>query len=292
MHTLMLHGHATSAFIFKAQTQQFRSKLDKSYTFDFVDAPIPSELPLSLKRVFKTAYTWLSSSSDDRTNVSSIRQTASWLLSYMEKNGPYDCVCCFSLSAAIILTLILDNRFSEKPRQKLPFKSVIFMNASIEYSVFEAHGLQITDEARDFKKRAERILYDKANDLSNLANIMTLKSRGTADMWKDTSVLLHDAKVLPEREDCFGLDVTAFPADLLSGEGDDDDDLPTMHIYGDKDPIYSSGIQVAYLCGKGKDGTDMLNHQGGHDVPRNPKIALEVAGLFRKMNRRLEEGGM
>lgn len=243
---------------------------------------------MSLKRVFKTAYTWL----DDRTNVESIRGTAAWLLEYMEKNGPYDCVCCFSLSAAIILTLVIDHKFrAPEERKPLPFKSIIFMNASVEYAVFEAHGLPITQEAKDFKAAAEKILYEKANDLQNLANIMTLKSRGTADMWKDTTMLLHDATVLPPKTDCYGLDFTKFPEEALIKEPE----IPTIHIYGDKDPISSSGIQVAYLCGKGKAeggsevGEDMFNHQGGHDVPRNPKIADEVANLFKKMAKKLKE---
>ncbi|KAI0197533.1 serine hydrolase-domain-containing protein [Astrocystis sublimbata] len=157
MHTLMLHGHATSAFIFKAQTGQFRSKLDKSFTFDFVDAPIPSELPASLKRVFKTAFTWI----DEKRDVESVRDTAHWLLQYMEQNGPYDCVCCFSQSAAI--------------------------------------------------RAAENILHARTNDLQNLANVMTLMSKGTAGMWKDTSALLHDASSLPPKNDCFGLISRRFP---------------------------------------------------------------------------------
>ncbi|KAI1186490.1 serine hydrolase FSH [Nemania serpens] len=272
MHTLMLHGHATSAFIFKAQTGQFRSKLDKSFTFDFVNAPIPSELPLSLKRIFKTAYTWV----DDRTNVEAIRHTANWLLEYMEKNGPYDCVCCFSQSAAIVVTLVLDNNFRPPEDKKpLPFKSIVFMNASLEYSVFEDHGLPITQEAQDFKLASEKILYAKANDLQNLANIMTLRSRGTADMWKDTSALLHDASVLPPVKDCFGLDFTAFPPAAFIT------DIPTVHIYGEKDPICPSGIQLAYLCRAGKE--NMYNHQGGHDVPRSPKVAVDVAASFKKL---------
>jgi hypothetical protein len=254
---------------------QFRSKLDKSFTFDFVNAPIPSELPLSLKRVFKTAYTWV-----DKTNVDSIRETADWLLQYMEKNGPYDCVCCFSQSAAVLSTLVLDNNFrAPEDRRPLPFKSIVFMNASLVYSVFEDHGLPITQAARDFKLASEEILYAKANDLQNLANIMTLKSRGTADMWKDTSALLHDASVLPPVEDCYGLDFTTFPPEAFIT------DIPTVHIYGDKDPISSSGIQLAYLCRAEKQ--NMYNHQGGHDLPRSPKVAEEVAALFKKLSRKI-----
>lgn len=254
---------------------QFRSKLDKSFTFDFVNAPIPSELPLSLKRVFKTAYTWV----DDKT-VDAIRHTADWLLQYMEKNGPYDCVCCFSQSAAILVTLVLDNNFkTPEDRRPLPFKSIVFMNASLEYSIFEDHGLPITQEARDFKLASEKILYAKANDLQNLANIMTLRSRGTADMWKDTSALLHDASVLPPVGNCFGLDLTAFPSEAFLA------DIPTVHIYGEKDPIWSSGIQLAYLCRAEKQ--NMYNHQGGHDVPRSPKVADDVAALFRGLAKKI-----
>ncbi|KAI0197524.1 serine hydrolase FSH [Astrocystis sublimbata] len=276
MHTLMLHGHATSAFIFKAQTGQFRSKLDKSFTFDFVDAPIPSELPASLKRVFKTAFTWI----DEKRDVESVRDTAHWLLQYMEQNGPYDCVCCFSQSAAIVTTLVLDNNLRPpEERISLPFKSIVFMNANLEYTLLEAHGLPVGNEARGHKRAAENILHARTNDLQNLANVMTLMSKGTAGMWKDTSALLHDASSLPPKNDCFGLDFTAFPREaFITG-------LQTVHIYGAMDPIWLSSVQMAYLCHANE--KNMYDHQGGHDVPRSPKVAANIASLFRKLAKSL-----
>ncbi|KAI0855446.1 serine hydrolase FSH [Xylaria cubensis] len=277
MHTLMLHGHATSAFVFKAQTGHFRSKLDKSFTFDFVDAPIPSELPASLKKVFKTAYTWM----DEKRDVESIRDTADWLLRYMKQNGPYDCVCCFSQSAAVITTLVMDNNLRPpEERISLPFKSIVFMNANIEYSLLEAHGLPVSDEARRHKSAAEDIMQAKANDLQNLANVMTLKSRGTADMWKDTSTLIHDPSSLPPENDCYGLNFGAFPPEALITN------FPTLHIYGATDPIWSSSVQMAYLCQA--DENCMYDHQGGHDVPRSPKVAADIASLFKKLSTKIK----
>lgn len=250
---------------------QFRSQLDKSFTFDFIDGPYISPLPPSLARVFTSAYTWV-----DKKDAASIRSTMDWLLQYMHSNGPYDCVCCFSKAAAVIVAILLyHGREPPETRMPLPFKSVVFMNASIEYSVLEDLGLPITAEARDIQRQTEDIVRSRASNLQNLANLLTLKSTGEADMWKDTSELLHDASVLPSPERCFGVNFTAFPSDVFIGG------LPTVHIYGSKDPIWPSSIQVAYLCSEGRRKT--YDHQGGHDVPRLPQVAATIAALFKQL---------
>ncbi|KAK6063019.1 NADPH-dependent 1-acyldihydroxyacetone phosphate reductase [Seiridium cupressi] len=270
MHTLMLHGHSTSAFIFKAQTGPLRSKLDRSFSFDFIDAPHPCPPPPGLKMVLSEAYRWI-----DAPSAESMKSTIKWLQLYMDKNGPYDCICCFSKASAVIASVLLYHTrgFGEGSQKPLPFKSVVFFNGSIEYSVFDDEGMPqswVTQEARDIKDQTEEMVRGKVGAISNLASTFM---KGTG-LWDDTSQLLHDPHTLPPRSDCFGLDFTALPPELTIT-------IPTVHIYGGKDPIWPSSIQLAYLC----DPTDrvMYDHQGGHDVPRSAEVVADIADIFRKL---------
>jgi hypothetical protein len=218
------------------------------------------------------AYKWL-----DSPSAESMRSTIQWLLRYIEKNGPYDCVCCFSKSSAVIASILLyharDARKGKESEKPLPFKSAIFINGSIEYSVFDDEGMPqgwVTDEAREIKEKTEDMIRDKVGAISNLASSF-MKGNG---LWDDTNQLLHDASKLPPPSDCFGLDYTALPPDLFIN-------IPTVHIYGGKDPIWPSSIQLAYLCDSYK--RVMYDHEGGHDVPRSPKVVSDMATMFKKL---------
>ncbi|KAI2618235.1 serine hydrolase FSH [Hypoxylon sp. NC1633] len=267
MRILMLHGHSTSSFIFKAQTGPIRSKLDSSFQFDFVDGPYTCPPPRGLRMVMWKAYKWTNG-----TSAEAIRSTVQWLLEYIEKNGPYDCICCFSKSSAIVAALLLYRareaaNGSDKP---LPFKSAVFINGSLEYSVFDDLGLPVTQEAREIHAKTEEMVKAKVDAMSNLASSL-VKPNG---LWDDKSQLLHDPSALPAPSGCFGLDFTTFPPDSVIG-------IPTVHMYGGKDPICPSSIQLAYLCDAKK--RVMYDHRGGHDVPRTPGAVADMANMFKQL---------
>ncbi|KAI1371137.1 serine hydrolase FSH [Hypoxylon crocopeplum] len=269
MRTLMLHGHSTSSFIFKAQSGPVRSKLGSSFQFDFIDGPYTCPPPKGLRLVLWKAYKWM-----ETPGVDSIRRSVQWLLDHIEKNGPYDCICCFSKSSAVVAALILYHARevasgSDKP---LPFKSAIFINGSIEYSVLEDLGLPISEEAREIHSKTEDMVKAKVDAMSNLASSL-VKPNG---LWEDTSQLLHDPKALPPPSSCFGLDMTVFPPELVIN-------IPTVHMYGGKDPICPSSIQLAYLCDPKK--RVLYDHQGGHDVPRTPEVVADMVAMFKRLRR-------
>ncbi|KAK8105205.1 ef-hand calcium-binding protein domain protein [Apiospora kogelbergensis] len=294
MRTLMLHGHSTSAFIFKAQTGSLmkkailklkmeltsmeigplRSNLDRSFTFDFIDGPHATEPPRGLKMVLSKAYRWI-----ETPTAESMQSTVDWLQAYLDKKGPYDCVCCFSKASAVIASALLVHA-RKTPTKPPPFKAAIFINGSIEYSVFDAEGMPqdwVTQEARDIKDQTEGMVRDKVGAMSNLASTY-MKSTG---LWDDTSQLVHDPTELPPPSSCFGLDFTALPADLAIT-------IPTVHMYGAKDPIWPSSIQLAYLCDPGC--RVMYDHQGGHDVPRSKEVAADMANMFRRLAKEIGSG--
>ncbi|KAF3014496.1 hypothetical protein E8E14_011162 [Neopestalotiopsis sp. 37M] len=295
MRTLMLHGFGTSAFIWKAQTGlfypsggtvmahptlqearpgspisadrvvvivAFRLKLDDNFTFDFVDAPHPTRPPPGLNMVVSNAYTWYRNG-----DVDSVRASMDWLLDYIEKNGPYDNVCGFSQGCALVTSIILYYAREGKP---LPFKSAVFVCGSINYSVLEDLGLPVSDRAKEIKLATENMVRQKAGALADLA-VRTEKASG---IWENTAGLLHNVKALPPMKDCFGVDFESYPADVFIT-------IPTVHIYGAKDPICPSSIQLAYLCDP--QTRKMYDHQGGHDVPRTARASTDIAALFKQL---------
>ncbi|KUL85053.1 hypothetical protein ZTR_07796 [Talaromyces verruculosus] len=268
MRTLMLHGHATSAFIFKAQTLQTR--LDKDFSFHFVDGPIRCAPPAGLASVVKTAYTWYKA-----PDATSIRNSAAWLAQYIEKNGPYDCICCFSKASVVVLAMLMYEvpRRTDESKDRIMPKCLVFINAGLEYSFLEELGLPITEEARRIKFRTEQLVRSKTNALSNLSKATT-RPGTTNGLWDDTSKLLHNPSRMPPPSSCFGLDLTSWPEEFVVK-------LPTVHILGGKDPLWPSGIQLANLCDE--DTRSFYDHQGGHDLPRTPKVASDIAKIFNTL---------
>lgn len=160
----------------------------------------------------------------------------------------------------------------EKVKEQV--RSVVFMNGSIEYSVLEEIGMQVTDTAREIKFKTEELVISNIASLPNLA--MTVMRPGARDrVWNSNAKkLMHDTRQLPSEADCFGLDFTTLSKD-------DQINIPTVHIVGAKDPIWPSAIQLAYLCDPAQ--RKIIDHGGGHDIPRMPKVSTEIAKVFREL---------
>ncbi|KZF26351.1 hypothetical protein L228DRAFT_264758 [Xylona heveae TC161] len=70
----------------------------------------------------------------------------------------------------------------------------------------------------------------------------------------------------------FGFDCTAIPQRLIIP-------IPTVHIYGSKDPRYPASLQLAQFCDPSV--RRMYDHEGGHDVPRNKFVSESIAELVK-----------
>lgn len=151
-------------------------------------------------------------------------------------------------------------------------KSIVFMNGSIDYSFLEDLGLPITEEARRLKYKTEELVKSKGDALSKLA--ITLVRGASNGLWDDTSKLVHDPAKFPPPSDCFGLDYSLLPQDIVI-------DIPTVHILGAKDPIWPSGVQLAYLCDPEK--RKFYDHKGGHDLPRTHQVSADISRIFKEL---------
>lgn len=105
-------------------------------------------------------------------------------------------------------------------------------------------------------------LHAKAADSSSI--------KPGVSLWDEVPAedLDHDPSEAPPSSDVYGLDFNSFPEDLKIK-------IPTVHIYGAKDPKYVASIQLVHFCEKSR----TFDHGGGHDVPRLTGVSERIAEL-------------
>lgn len=193
--------------------------------------------------------------------MAEIQTAREWLLGYIAEHGPYDAVLAFSQGSALASSTLLLHA-AETPHLPLPFKAAVFICGGPLFSVAESVGYVLREEtkARDMQSR---------KDLGQQASTEAILAKG-ADRWD-------------------GLKKTGLSEDELRAEiqGPVKIDIPTVHIYGDKDPRYAAGVQLSAFCSQDKVRT--FNHEGGHDIPRNDVVSRKIALL---VTRALEEAGI
>ncbi|KAK3991408.1 putative serine hydrolase [Cladorrhinum sp. PSN332] len=278
MRILGLHGHGTSAQIFSSQTAALRNKLPPSYTFDFIDAPHISPPAPGIKVLFNsTHHTWYTSKSTSPgspSSINSIRASHVWLEDHMALNGPYDAVICFSQGCSLVASYLLYHAL-EAPSDPLPFKAAIFICGGLPLNVLEDVGIPVSRKAHEVNDASGALLKRKAGALSDWAANLD-KIKPGVGLWDDTEGLLHDPSKMPDESDVFGLDFTKVPRELRIK-------IPTVNIFGAKDPRWPSSLQLAHFC----EATKMYDHGGGHDIPRSTQVSLEIAGLVEDLAREI-----
>lgn len=212
-------------------------------------------------------YTWW-----PRNSVQAIRAAHLWFEDYIAEHGPYDGVCCFSQGCALIGSYLLYHA-REAPDEPLPFRWAVFICGGMSFPVLEDLGLHVSKRAHDMNELSSKLMKAKAAALYDLAANLDQIQPGVG-LWDNTSDLLHDPEKLPSDRDVFGLDFTKFPEDVRIK-------IPTVHIYGAKDPRWPSSIQLAYFC----DNRKMYDHGGGHDVPRKSDVSANIAKLIKDVSK-------
>lgn len=214
-------------------------------------------------------YTWW-----PKPSLNAIRGAHKWLIDYAEEHGPYDAVCCFSQGCSLVASFLLYHG-RETPEEPLPFRGAIFLCGGLPFEVLDDLGLPVSQRARDINAETVRLMKERAGALTDLAADLDRIQRGRG-LWDDTNGLVHDPAVLPDETDCFGIDFTAVPSDVRIR-------VPTVHVYGAKDPRWPASMQLSYFC----DNRKMYDHGGGHDVPRSTVVSNRIADLVRGLEREI-----
>lgn len=291
---LCLHGHGTSGSIFKSQTgtsitpspahvnnrtksnqvptAAFRSKLPPSYTFDFISAPHPSAPAAGIKAIYSDSptYTWYR-----EPTPTGLREAHNWVREYVKRNGPYDAVMGFSQGCSLVATMALYYAFDghdDQDGEGFPFRAAVFICGGVPLYALRDMGLDVSDRAEEINKETGALLNGTAGKLSTFAADTTLVKRGVGLWDGNGDALIHDPDPgnRPGREDVFGLDFTGFPDWARIG-------IPTVHVYGCKDPRWPAGIQLAEFC---PDRVE-FDHGGGHDIPRLSGVSERIAELVK-----------
>lgn len=300
MRVLCLHGRGTSAAIFRSQTgvhppweswrereglltprtAALRSKLDESFVFDFVDAPFRCTPAPGIDTLFDSGtFSWW-----PHESVMGIRAAHLWLEEYLAAHGPYDAVMGFSQGCMLIGSYLTgwarDHGHGEGQQRQPPFRGAILICGGMAVTWMEEDlGLDVSPRARDIEERSVRSLHRKAGHLSELSANPELIQRGVG-LWDDTQDLVHvPGTPLPQDDrDIFGLDFASFPPDVFTH-------IPTVHVFGGKDPRLPGGIQLAHFCKV----REMYDHGGGHDIPRSSSVSLHIAGMIARLAEVIEK---
>lgn len=139
--------------------------------------------------------------------------------------------------------------------------------------MLEDLGLPVSQKAYDINDETARLLKARAGQLTQLAANPDQIKLGTG-LWDDLEGLVHDPNVMPDEEDVFGLDFTIIPRDMRIK-------IPTVHVYGAKDPRWPASLQLAHFCNR----REMYDHGGGHDIPRSTDVSLKLAALLEGLKR-------
>ncbi|KAL8724510.1 MAG: hypothetical protein Q9166_007911 [cf. Caloplaca sp. 2 TL-2023] len=259
MRFLCLHGKGTSANIFKSQTTSFRAKLNADFTFDFVDGFLPSSPAAGIDLFYPPPYYsfW------NTLAVSDVRKAHTWLHDLLARDGPYDGVMCFSQGCSLIASFCLYHQ-AETPDHPLPFKTAIFICGGVPLQVLEELGIDVSQEARDMNEKSAKALAEQASTDAIL--------KSGLNRWVNADGVIpsdgQDAPLNPTN--VFGLDFTKMPAHLRIK-------IPTVHIYGNKDPRCPASLQLAQFSDPTLRKT--YDHGGGHDVPRKSDVSESIAQL-------------
>jgi hypothetical protein len=144
----------------------------------------------------------------------------------------------------------------ETPHLPPPFKAAIFICGGPSMTVLEEMGFHVSAEARK-RDAASRMA------LTLQAGSSALLTRG-ADRWTGLKSLDGDLS-----EDQLRGEITS-PYRIK---------VPTVHIYGSKDPRYAAGVHLSGICDP--ETRRSFDHGGGHEIPRTAAVSDQIAGLFR-----------
>ncbi|MCJ1290135.1 hypothetical protein MMC34_001671 [Xylographa carneopallida] len=234
----------------------FRAKLaiNPPPTFDFINAPLPS-LPAAGIDLFYSPpyYSFYNSAS-----FPALKAAQAWLLDYVAKHGPYDAVMTFS-QGGVLASSVLLSHFIDTPHLAPPFKLAVFLCSGLHLSILDELDLPVGQKAWDLEKKSRQALATQASSEAILA-------RGHERWTGIESAEVTEGEVL--ETDVYGLDFTQYPKEWRIK-------IPTVHVYGKKDPRCPASIQLAWFCEAGK--RREYDHGAGHEVPRKRDVSTAIA---------------
>ncbi|KAL4806218.1 serine hydrolase FSH [Aspergillus unguis] len=298
MKILCLHGRGSSGAIFQAQTSSIRIRLEATHptlTFDFIDGPHACSPAPGIELFYGPPYYsfyaepkstceggCVNENGTDAVSLESIKQAHAWLKGIIAERGPYDLVMAFSQGTALAAGILLEHEYQKQQQQQQqsldmstvpdpPFKSAIFICGGAPLSFLEDIGYTIPRVTKERDRLSRKELAWAASSERILA--------AGPERWT-TAMPYTSAPPLSYQPLQFQ---TTFDLNEIRAEisGPVKISVPTVHIYGERDPRYIAGLQLAEVCEHKGGKRKVYNHGGGHEIPRFEAVSGAVADLVR-----------
>ncbi|KAI0139963.1 serine hydrolase FSH [Hypoxylon sp. NC0597] len=251
MRILCVHGDGQDREIYQSDLAPLLSKLRNLITeasFDFIDGlshqhsdPLAKDV-----RLQELHQNTLSGTGE----VEEIRKAGERLAKKLDRDGPYDGVLAFSRGAALVSSFLLYRQWYD---HELPpaFKFAIFISGNIPLKSLRDLGVPASKEAEDVVTQA-KLRYEEG--LGPLPAHATKARRAVFNS-----------------DDCFGLNLNRIPLELKIR-------IPTVHIWGEEDPLLPTSIQLAGFCDPYI--RKIFTHPGRHEIPCEEKELTEISSLI------------
>lgn len=244
-----------SGTISEASFRRLLSDLDVE--FKFIDGPVTTGPAQGVELFFEPPfYTFWEESTHE-----TVLETVKWFNDFLADTGPYDAVMAFSQGCIVIASALLQYKAEGKDP---PFKAAIFFCGSAPLVMMRHVGFQVPDSAQKRDDASSAVLAQQADSKA------ILDRRGERWTGLDPSLLASEKEAHEE--------VSKGPYRIT---------IPTVHIYGTRDPRYVGGLNLAGLCDV--DNRQTYNHGGGHEIPRQSTVTTNIADLVRYA---LDEAGI
>ena len=163
----------------------------------------------------------------------------------------------FSQGCALSSSLLLYHQ-KFHPEKAPPFKVAIFICGGLFLPVLSDLGLEVSEKAKEIDEASKVQLMAKASSEAILKD-------GTDRWGVGFDPILHN-----DKSDIFGFNFNNIPKESLI-------QIPTVHVYGTKDPRYPSSVTLEHFCEEKVRRT--YDHGGGHDIPRIKDVSVRMAEL-------------
>ncbi|KAJ5732302.1 hypothetical protein N7493_003783 [Penicillium malachiteum] len=276
MKILCLHGFGTNAQIMKQQMSTLFKYCDPKWKFVFLEAKLECPPAHGAAKHPPPYLTW-----SRELDPTSMRDSCDQIQKAFEEQGPFDGVFCYSLSAAVMISYLLE-RMIKYPDEPLPIKFGVFcapvpmITGDLAYSESVYGSLSPEDLQRVRSADLEQL--DLLPEPARTTLVTLIHAAGSLE-----STLCRTRKQLLDRpvEDipCI-LHPDFYPARLP---------IPTLHARAKNDP------RILKLCGElAEEFCDpewrvSYKHSVVHGIPRSPAEAQEMVAAMELVASKVQQ---
>jgi len=170
---------------------------------------------------------------------------------------------CFSQGCSIAGSLLLYNQ-TLHPNSPPLFKAAMFICGGVPLDVLSSLGIDVTDVARELDQSSKIALEQQASSEAILRDGYERWGTGFDSFSADPE------EGSGKRRMVFGIDVARIPREMKI-------QIPTVHVYGAKDPRFPASVTLAQFCDEAVRRT--FDHGGGHEIPRRRDVSETMAEL-------------